>query len=328
MKVFLTDVSQPDLALEEAYLREVGFSWTVPEPDCREPEQVIEQATGHGALVVQYAPITRAVFEALPELRIVSVPQIGVDMIDLEAARDHGVWVANVPAANVTEVAAHTLAMAMALVRQLPAFDRDVRSGIWQYDSVGSLRRPGNMTYGLLGFGTIGQLVAARVAPVFGRILAYDPFVPDRAWPAGAERATSLSDLFGQADVLSLHVPLTDDNQGLVSDSLLSQMKPGSYLVNVARGPIVDTSALIAALDDGRLAGAGLDVLPQEPPDPSDPILRHPKVLLSPHAAFYSIESDSESRRGALENIVALVNEGRPRHTVVEGRPVKATSVR
>ncbi|MEM7222447.1 MAG: C-terminal binding protein [Pseudomonadota bacterium] len=320
MKILFTDFAQPDLVLEEEYLRHANLDWSEVTPHCQTPEEVIGHGAGHHALVAQCAPITREVFQSLPDLRIVSVPQIGIDTIDLTAAREHGVWVANVPAGNVTEVAAHALAMALALVRQLPAFDRDVRAGVWHYESAGPLRRPGNMTFALLGFGKIGQLVAARAAPFFGRVVAYDPYLPADAWPAGVERIDTIPALFAEADVLSLHLPLTDESQGLVSGELLGRMKPGSYLVNVARGPIVDTNAVIAALDSGQLGGAGLDVLPQEPPDPGDPILKHPKVILSPHSAFYSVESDAELRRTALENIVALVEKGRPHHVVVEGR--------
>ena len=320
MKILFTDYGQPDLAFEEALLRTAGLAWSTAEPHCESAEQVIALGAGHHALIVQNAPLTRAVFAALPELRIVSVPQIGLDMVDLAAAREHGVWVANVPAGNVTEVAAHTLAMALGLVRGLAAFDRDVRRGVWHYESAGPLRRTGELTFGLLGLGRIGQRGGERAVPCFGRILAYDPFLPDEAWPAGVARAESPADLVAEADIVTLHMPLTDENRGLVGAELLGAMKPGSYLVNVSRGPIVDIPALIQALDDGRLAGAALDVLPQEPPDPDDPILAHPKVMLSPHSAFYSIESDAELRRTSIENIIALIDQGRPHHVVVEGR--------
>ena len=326
MKILFTDFTQPDLELESPVLGAAGLDWRAAEPHCRSPEEVIRHGAGHGALVVQEAPITRAVFQALPELRIVSVPQIGVDTIDLAAAREHGVWVANVPTGNVTEVATHTIAMALSLVRQLPAFDRDVRAGVWHYQSTGLLHRPGALTFGLLGLGKIGQLVVERAAPLFGRIVAYDPYLPAEAWPAGVARAETIPEMLAQSDVVSLHLPLTHESRGLVSGALLEQMKPGSYLVNVSRGPIVDIPALTQALDSGHLAGAALDVLPQEPPDPQDPILSHPKVLLSPHAAFYSVESDAELRCTAVDNIIALLERGRPHHVVVEGQRMDVLS--
>lgn len=320
MKVLFTDFVQPDLDLEKRLLSEAGHEAVVAAPPCRTPEALTQAAQGVEALVVQEAPITRAVFEALPALKIVSVPQIGVDSIDLDAARDRGVWVANVPTGNVTEVAAHALAMALALLRQLPAFDRSVRAGTWDYEAAGPLRRPGELTLGLLGLGHIGLLVAERAAPVFGRVMAYDPYRDSAAWPAAVARADAMTGLFAESDLVSLHLPLTEESRGLVGRELLAAMRPGSFLVNVSRGPIVDIAGVIDALDSGRLAGAALDVLPQEPPDPSDPILRHPKVLLSPHAAFYSLEADEELRRTCIENIVALPRDGRPRYVVVEGR--------
>ena len=320
MKILFTDYGQPDLALEESLLHDAGLVWSAASPHCSTAEEVIRHGAGHEALVVQGAPITRAVFDALPDLRIVSVPQIGIDTIDLQAARERGVWVANVPSGNVTEVAAHGLAMALSLVRGLPQFDRDVRQGIWHYESAGPLKRPGRLTFGLLGLGQIGRLVVERAVPFFGRILAYDPYLSDDAWPAGVDRVTDVEALFEQSDVLSLHLPLTEQSRGLVSGELLGRFKPGSYLVNVSRGPIVDTGAVIEALDSGHLAGAALDVLPDEPPQPDDPILKHPNVLLSPHSAFYSLDSDEELRRTSIENVLALIERGRPNHVVVEGR--------
>jgi len=260
------------------------------------------------------------VFAALPRLRIVSLPQVGVDTIDLEAARRHGVWVANAPYGNAAEVATHTLAMALALLRGLPAFDRHVRAGGWNYAAAGGLRRPGVLTYGILGLGRIGQLVAERARPFFNRIVACDPKVAAADWPDFVVRLPDAGSLFAAADVVSLHVPLNAGATGLVNSDLLARMKPGSLLVNVARGPLIDRAALIAALDEGRLAGAALDVLPAEPPHANDPLLKHKRILLSPHAAFYSLEADEEQRRTAIENIVDLLQKGRPRHVVVEGR--------
>lgn len=319
MRVAFTDYATYDLVMERRMLEAAGHALIAAEPQCGTPEQVIERCAGAEALVVQYAPVTRAVFEALPDLRIVSLPQIGVDAIDLEAARAQGVWVANAPTANITEVAAHTLAMALSLVRGLPAFDRDVRAGLWDHESAGPLRRPGGLSYGLLGLGRIGRLVVERAAPFFGKILACDPHVPEGSWPAGVERLPDPAALFAACDIVSLHLPLTAESRNLVGAELLAAMKPGGFLVNVARGPVLDTEALRGALDSGHLAGAALDVLPQEPPSPDDPLLRHPKVLLSPHAAFYSLEADEELRRTSVQNILDLLDDGRPQNVVVEG---------
>ncbi|MDH3472332.1 MAG: C-terminal binding protein [Rhodospirillales bacterium] len=320
MKVVFTDYGDYDLDVERRWCAAAGLDFEAAEPQCGSPAEVIRAARNAEALVVQYAPLTAEVFDALPKLRIVSVPQIGVDTIDLEAARRCGVWVANAPFGNITEVAAHTLAMALALLRGLPAFDRLVRAGVWDHEAAGALRRPGTLTYGILGLGRIGRLVAERARPFFGRVVAFDAYLPEEAWPDFVERQADLPGLFAASDVVSLHVPLTAENTGLVGAELLAAMKPGGVLVNVARGAVLDRSALLAALDEGRLAGAGLDVLPQEPPAPDDPLLKHEKLLLSPHAAFYSVEADQELRRTSVENVAEFARSGRPRHVVVEGR--------
>ncbi len=286
---------------------------------CRSAEDVIRLAADAEALVVQSVPVTDPVFAALPGLRIVSVPGIGVDSVDLDAARAHGVWVANVPDANFTEVATHAVAMTLSLIRHLPLFDRDVHGGTWGYELTGSMHRPGHLTFGLIGLGRIGRLTASYAAPMFGSVMAFDPHVPQDAWPGEVARAENLAALFRQSDVVSLHLPLTAETQGLVGAELLAEMKPGSYLVNVSRGPIVDIGALLEALDRGHLAGAALDVLPDEPPAADDPILGHPRVLLSPHAAFYSLESEEELARRSATNIIDLARKGRPHSVVVEG---------
>jgi len=319
MRVVFTDYTQPDLALERRLCAEAGLELVAADPQCRSEDAVIAAARGAAALVVQAVPVSARVLAALPDLRIVSVPGVGVDMVDTEAARDHGVWVAHVPDANITEVACHAVAMVLSLIRHLPHYDASVRAGAWHYEETGPLTRPGNLTLGVAGLGKIGRLVAAYAAPMFGRIVGYDPHLPPAAWRPGVARETDLARLFAVSDAVTLHMPLTAETRGLVGRELLAAMKPGGYVVNVSRGAIVDIPDLLTALDSGHLGGAALDVLPQEPPDRDEPVLRHPKVLLSPHAAFYSLESDEEARRRAVVNIVRFLETGRPEHAVVEG---------
>ena len=319
MEIAFTDFMQPDLSVEEPVMAAAGFSFRAARPDCGTEEEVIAFAGDAGALVVQEAPITRAVLEALPSLRIVSLPQVGFDSVDLEAAKDCGVWVTHVPDGNSTEVASHGLAMSLSLIRGLPSYDRSMRAGAWNYEAAGPLRRPGTLTLGILGLGRIGRLLAGYAAPLFGRVLGFDPYLPDAAWPGEIARAENLEELLATSDLLSLHMPLTDENQGLMNRQRLAQMKPGAYLINVSRGPMVETGDLADALDSGHLAGAALDVFPQEPPAEDDPVLGHAKVLLSPHAAFYSLESDRELRRRSIETIAALRDRGRPNNVLVEG---------
>ena len=319
MTVVIADHPQEDLSLERGLLADAGLAVSVADPQCRTPGDLIRAAADADALVLQYAPVTDEVMAALPRLQIVSLPLIGVDAVDVEAARRHGVWVANVPDACVTETAVHALSMALGLIRHLPFFDRMVRDGGWGYEATGNLRRPGNLTLGIVGLGNIGRHVAACAAPVFGRLIGFDPMIPTEKWAPEVERAESLKSLFRESDVLTFHVPLTAETRHLVGSELLAEARPGAYLVNASRGPVVDPHALLDALDSGRLGGAALDVFEQEPPDVDDRLRSHPRVCVSPHAAFFSVESDEEARRRSVENIISFERTGRPDHVVVAG---------
>ena len=320
MQVVFTDFVQPNLDLEAGLLRNAGLSMAVPDTQCRTAEEVVRAADGAEAVVSLYAPMTDEVFAALPRLRIVSLPLVGVDAVDLEAARRHGVWVAHVPDAWVSEVGVHAAAMALSLIRNLPFYDRAVRKGRWDYEEPGPLRRPSTLTFGVLGCGRIGRMAARVASSCFGKVVGHDPFLPDHAWPQEIERINTLSAFLQACNVISLHMPLTAQSRYILNEETFAQMKRGSYVVNAARGGLIDPAALIAALDSGHIAGAGLDVLEQEPPDPRDPLLHHPMTLISPHAAYYSHEADEEGRSRAVKNVIDFATTGRPTHVVVEGR--------
>jgi D-3-phosphoglycerate dehydrogenase / 2-oxoglutarate reductase len=315
MKVLVTDAEYSSLDIESGVLAAAGHELRLA--SCKTAEDVIEAGTGVDAMLVQYAPITAAVFEALPQLGLVSRYGVGVDVVDTDAAQRHGVWVCNVPDYGTTEVALHAVAMLLALLRNLAGHDREVRTGHWDYHLGGELRRPSSLTLGVVGLGRIGRMTAERAAPWFSAVVGYDPYLPDVAWPQGFERVGIL-DLFARSSAVTLHLPLTEDTRGLVGIELLGSMPPGSYLVNTSRGGLVDLDALLDALDSGQLAGAALDVLPQEPPPDDHPLLTHPRTLITPHVAWYSAEAEVELRRKAAQNIVDWAQTGRPTYPVVE----------
>jgi len=319
MKVLVTDAEYSSLDLESSVLAAAGHELQLA--SCTTAEDVIEAGAGIDAMLVQYAPITAAVFEALPQLGLVSRYGVGVDVVDTDAAQRHGVWVCNVPDYGTTEVALHAVAMLLALLRNLAGHDSQVRTGHWNYHLGGELRRPSSLTLGVVGLGRIGRMTAERAAPWFNAVVGYDPYLPDSAWPEGFERA-ELADLFARSSAVTLHLPLTEDTRGLVGVDLLERMPSGSYLVNTSRGGLVDLDAVLDALDSGRLAGAALDVLPQEPPPSDHPLLNHPRALITPHVAWYSAEAEVELRRKAAQNIVDWALNGRPTYPVfeVEGR--------
>jgi phosphoglycerate dehydrogenase-like enzyme len=312
MKVLLTDYDFLDISLERDIFCRAGME--LQEAQCRTEQQVIDAAHDCRALLVQYASVTERVFAALPRLSICSRLGAGYDTIDAEAASRHGVWVANSPDYGVGEVATHALALLLACIRNVVRYDRDIHEGRWHYTSAAKIPRTSNLTLGILGLGRIGKRFAHVARNLFGRVIAHDPYLIDGDFPAYVQ-PVSLDGLFEQADAISIHCLLNDETRGMVGEALLGKMKPGSYLVNTA----IDVDALACALEQNKLAAVGLDVLPIEPIDAVSPLLKDPRVILSPHAAFYSIEAEIELRRKAAMNIVTWMMTGRPDYPVVQG---------
>jgi phosphoglycerate dehydrogenase-like enzyme len=315
-KVLLSDHHLPDLGIEQGLFRAAGVQFAAAQ--CATEDEVIEAARGCAGILLTYAPITERVVASLPQLGIVSRIGAGYDTIDTDACARHGVWVANSPDYGVGEVATHALALALALVRNVVAYHRDVCAGEWHYLSSGTMRRAGDMTLGIVGLGRIGKRMAHIGRNVFRRVVGCDPYLIDGDFPAYVERR-DLAGLFAESDVVSLHVPLDAGTRGMINGAVLAAAKPGAYLVNTSRGAVVDVDAAMAALDDGRLAGLALDVLPVEPVPANSRLLGHPRVILTPHAAFYSIESERELRRKAAQNVVTWLATGRPDYVVTAG---------
>lgn len=289
-------------------LTEAGFEVRIA--GSRDPDAVAALAAD------AVARIDGPLLDRLPSLRILATMSAGYDMVDTEAARERGLWVTNLPDSATEDVAAHALASALALVRGLPQADAAVRTGGWSTDFRELPRRTSELTLGLIGMGRIARVLARYAAPLFGRVAAYDPRAPADRWPGGVERL-GLHELPTAADVLSLHCPLTEETRGITDSALLERMRPGSWLVNVSRGELVDTPALLAALDTGRLSGAALDVFPVEPPPPHDPLRTHPRLLLSPHSAYRTDASLRSYAAKPAENILAWHRTGTPLTPVV-----------
>jgi D-3-phosphoglycerate dehydrogenase len=275
-------------------------------------EGVIALGQGCDAILCDAAPISRRVLEALPAVKVVSEYGIGVDNIDVAAATELGVWVANVPGFCAEEVSDHAIALVLALARRVTRLDRVVRRGGWGATSAGEMRRLNRQTFGAVGFGRIGQLAAGKARALGMRVLAHSPrSAPARAAALGAE-AVPLDRVLRESDYVCLFLPATPETRGLIDAGALAQMKPTAHLVNVGRGSLVDEPALVEALRGGRIAGAALDVFAAEPPDPSSPLLTFENVILTPHAAFYSQESLEDLQTAAAGNAIAALTEGRP----------------
>ncbi|MFJ9408209.1 C-terminal binding protein [Streptomyces sp. NPDC101393] len=321
--VVFTDPEELDVGPGARLLTEAGFATRVV--GSRDPDAIAAAAQDAVALIVGYAPVDAALLDRLPGVRMLATMSAGYDMIDTAHARRRGVWVSNLPHAATEDVAVHALASALGLVRALPQADATVRGGGWNADFAELPRRAGELTLGLMGFGRIARVLARIAGPVFGRVAAYDPHAAEAGWPSDVERM-GRDELVAACDILSLHTPLTEQTRGMVDTELLSHMRAGSYLVNVARGELVDAAALLAALEGGRLRAASLDVFPVEPPAPDDPLRTHPRIQLSPHSAYLSDTSRRAYVCAPAENVIAWHRTGRPLTPVVQPASEGASS--
>ncbi|WP_049937490.1 C-terminal binding protein [Haloplanus natans] len=312
-RIVVTDYDFPDLSIESGVV-DGAADVELRGEYARTPDEVIEAAEGADALLVQYAEITDAVFEALPDLRAVGRYGIGVDSIDLDAATAHGVPVVNVPDYCIEEVPTHTLALLLACVRKVPSYDRAIKGGEWDWTAGKPIRRFTGATLGLVGFGKLPRRLIELVEGFDLEILVYDPYVDAATVDAAGAETVDLDELLDRSRYVSVHAPLTDETRGLIDADALDRMREDAILINTARGPVVDYEALAVAVEAGDIAGAGLDVLPEEPP--STPPLDHDAIVYTPHVAFYSEESEETMRRTVTEDILGILGGSDPTNPV------------
>ena len=284
-KVVITDYVWESLDVERKLLD--GLARLVP-LKTKTPDEFIAEAADCDALLNTYAgPITADVMARMPRCRVIARYGIGVDTIDLDAATRAGIIVTNNPTYCIDEVAEHTLALILACARKVALYDRLVRGGRWEVPPGKPMFRLSGKTLGLVGFGNIARQVALRAAAFGLRIIYADPFVQNAPSPIPAQKV-DLAELLGEADFVSLHPPLTSETRGMIDDAALSRMKRTAFLVNCARGPIVDTAALVRALDAGTIAGCALDTVDPEPLPDAHPLRGRENVIITPHVAWYS----------------------------------------
>ncbi len=314
--VVITDCDHDSIDPEKKVFAEAGFDVRLAQ--CKTASDVIEEAREADAIIDQYAPIDESVLAALDRCRVVVRYGVGVDTVDVEAATRHGVWVANVPDYGVEEVSDHALAMMLSMLRGIGRLDRSVRSGGWDVNAIRPLRRVRELTLGVVGTGRIGAALARKARCLGLRVIAFDAVpVPEELVREGIE-PVGFDELLAASDVVSLHAPLTGETRHLIGAEQLRRMRPGAYLVNTARGGLVDSAALLRALDEGEISGAALDVLEEEPPAEDDPLISHDRVLITPHAAWYSEESYETLKTEAAREVVRVLSGGRPRSPVNE----------
>jgi phosphoglycerate dehydrogenase-like enzyme len=257
--------------------------------------------------------IDRQAIQSADQLRVIARYGVGVDSVDLAAARERGIIVTNTPGANSVSVAELAVSLMLALARNLIPATLATKAGQWPRLNGVSLE---GKTVGILGFGSIGRNVAKRLCGFDCIILAYDPFLPEGPGEYGTHLVLQ-EVVIEQADFLSLHCPLTEANRGMVNNDFLARMKPGAFLINTARGELIDEEALLRALLQGRLSGAALDVFARQPPDPHNPLLALPQVLVTPHTGAHSDSATNGMGWGALVNLLAVLEGNEPLNRVV-----------
>ncbi|MEU6180146.1 C-terminal binding protein [Streptomyces coeruleorubidus] len=319
--VLLTDYAWPDDCVERSVIEQAGHTLVTGPAEPASAEAIEELVAEHrpAGILTCWAPVSATAIDTSPDLRIVARLGVGLDNIAVDAATERGVWVTNVPDYCVEEVSDHAVGMVLAWTRGLAVFDREVRAGRW--DPAGArLRRLSTLTCGVVGFGRIGRATARKLGAFGSRILAHDPHSPKDT--PGVEMV-GLEELLRHSDVVILHVPLTPGTHHIIGAEQLALMKPGGLLVNVSRGGLVDTDAVIKALDSGQLDGAAFDVLESEPHVPAG-LSAQPGALLTPHIAFSSDASVTELRRRAAEDVVRILAGETPAHACNSPRGLPA----
>jgi D-3-phosphoglycerate dehydrogenase len=307
-KVVVTDYEYADLRYEEEVLRHDQIEF-IP-AQCRSEEEVIAICRDADALINQYAPISASVIAALENCKVITRYGVGVDPIDLEAATEKGICVANVPDYCEDEVSDHALALLLGWTRKVHLANQYVKNGKWDFKVTKPIYRLRGRILGLVGFGMIPQALAEKVKPLGLKVIVYDPYISEETIRDKGVQLVTLEELCKQSDIISVHAPLTKSTQGMIGRDQFGVMNKEAIIINTSRGPIIDENALIEALTDGRIAGAALDVLETEPIRPNHPLITMENVILTPHVAWYSEESAAEMRFKAAMGVADVLLHG------------------
>jgi len=297
-QVVITDCDHGSIEEEKEEFARIGAELVLAQ--VREEEELIRTCKEADGLLNQYAVLTRRVFEHLPKCKVVARYGVGVDSVDLKAATDLGIIVANVPDYCIDEVSDHAIALILSLMRKTAFFNAKVKSGQWDFRSGIPIHRIRGKILGLIGSGKIGLEVAKKLSSFGVHVIAFDPYL--KTSPQGIE-LKNFDAVLKESDFISIHCPLNDSTRHLIGEKEFKKMEKKPILINTSRGPIIDEKALIQALEEGLITGAGLDVLEKEPPDSVNPMLAMENVILSPHVGFYSEESISELKRRTAKNV-------------------------
>ena len=306
-KVAITDSRYESHEIEREILSKIGAE--LIKFQCKTEDEVIRYCSDADGLLNHYAPITRRVIENLKNVKIIVRYGIGVDNIDLEAATENGVMVANV-IYDITDVADHALSLMLSLIRKIPWIYESTKRGEWDWKKFQPIIRLKGKTVGIIGFGRIGRKVAQRLRGFEVKLIAYDPHQPSRVFKENMVESVDLNTLLKESDLITIHVPLTKETYHMIGEDELRKMKSHAFLINTSRGRVIDEKALYKALKNRWISGAGLDVLENEPLRKDNPLLELDNVIITPHMAWYSTTSITEIQRKAAEQVAkALIGE-------------------
>ena len=309
-KIVVADTDFEDNAIEVAMAQEAGVDIALFNE--RSPESIIKNACDADGIVTSYGKFDASVFEALPQLKVVSRTGIGYDTIDVEAATRAKTAVCVVPGYGTEVVSDHAITLALCSLRRLNETDADMRAGIWDYTRHRPYGQVYGRTFGVIGMGEIGRAVARKAAGLGFQVVCYSRSLkPGRRTPEGY-RILAFEEVLKMADVLSFHTALTPNTHHMLNRENMTLLKSGAVVVNTSRGAVIDTVALAEALSEDRLWGAGIDVFEEEPIALDHPILRAPHTVLSPHVAYWSEESGDELHRRSMQAALDVVLGKRP----------------
>ncbi len=312
-KILITDPYHQNFHIEKEILAEINAEVIISH--CKTEEDIIRLGSEIDGLLVTYVPIGKKIIENLHKCKVIVKYSVGLDNIDLEAATQKKIYVANVPRYCVEEVSTHTVALLLNLIRKISKYDQSVKKGSWDPLVGDPIFRIENKVFGIIGFGNIGKTVAEKFHPFKLSIIVYDPLVNGKIISKYGAKKVKLETLLRQSDYISLHCPLNKYTKHLIDFKEIEIMKKGVFIINTSRGEIINQKALYKAIKDEKIAGAALDVLEKDPPFLMD-IMNTDNLIYTPHVAWNSVEAEMELRKSAAQEVKRVLKGGKPLNLV------------
>lgn len=314
-KVVVINPGYESYDIERNLLEPVGAEVLVAEKDCDTEDRVIAIAKDADAILVREGPVTARVIDSLKNLKVIARYGVGVDNVDLEAARRRRIYGCIVPNYGNEDVSDHAMALLLACIRTLPIRDKNVRSGIFETDIVSEIHRTTGRNLGIIGYGKIARVLHRKWQGFLpARVLVYDPFVDSATITKTGAEKVDLDTILEEADYISIHAPLTPQTRHIINAAALKKMKSTAVIVNTSRGAIIDTVALAKALEEGEIFAAGIDVFEKEPLPTDHPLVSVPNVIMTPHLAWYSKESTRDLQTGAALEVKRVLSGEPPQN--------------